>query len=78
MDNIRKDNRVLILLIYPRLIYKIIVKRFGKIRKPRIPLMMADLKVPGSLKHLILLYSQSLYHIEIPVLIRADNIIRRS
>jgi hypothetical protein len=78
VDNIRKDNRVLILLIYPRLIYKIIVKRFGKIRKPRIPLMMADLRVPCSLEHLILLYSQSLYHIEIPFLVRPDNIILRS
>ena len=75
MDNIRKGNTVLILLIYPRLNYKIIVKRFVKIRKPRITLMTADLKVACTLKHLILLYPQSLYHIEIPVLIRARNII---
>ena len=78
MDNISKDNTGLILIVYPRLIYKIIVKRFGKIRKPRITLMMADLKVACRLKHLILLYPQSLYHIEIPVLMRASNIICRT
>jgi hypothetical protein len=78
VDNIRKGTTVLILLIYPRLIYKIIVKRFGKIRKPRTSLLMADLKAARMLKHLILLYPQSLYHIEFPVLMMVRNIIRRS
>jgi hypothetical protein len=73
VDNISKDNTVPVLIVYPRLIYKIIVKRFGKIRKLLFCLTGAVLKAPYMLKHLILLYPQSLYHIENPVIHGAGN-----
>lgn len=78
MDNIRKDNTGLILVIYPRLIQEIIVKRFGKISITRISLLIAHLKVIYLLKGLILLYFQTLYPMENPVPISLDNIILSS
>lgn len=75
MDNISKDNTGLILAIYPRLIQEIIVKRFGKISITRISLLIAHLKVIYMLKGLILLYFQSLYPMENPILKSLDNII---